>query len=111
MDGTGGALADSAEAGERRHSSRATVLWTGQLEGGGQVADCVLLNVGLTGAMVRTVEPFERSAPVTLHSYHFGELKGRVVWQDGNAIGLTFEDEPDLVIETLARALPELPAT
>ena len=108
MDGTGGEQADRAGADERRHHLRATVLWTGRLECGGQVADCILLNVGVTGAMVRMAVPFESSFPVTLHSYHFGELMGRVVWQDGNAIGLRFEDEPDRVIETLARALPEL---
>lgn len=110
MDETSGAQAGDQGAGERRQTSRATVLWTGQLQCRGQVADCILLNVGLTGAMVRTAVPIEHSFPVTLHSYHFGELTGRVVWQDGNAIGLSFEDEPDRVIETLARALSELPA-
>ena len=108
MDGTSGEQADQAGTGERRHHLRATVLWTGRLECDGQVADCILLNVGVTGAMVRMAVPFERSFPVTLHSYHFGELIGRVVWQDGNAIGLSFEDAPDRVIETLGRALPEL---
>ena len=108
MDGSSGVPACGDAAGERRETSRATVLWTGQLECAGQVADCIVLNVGLTGAMVRMAVPFERTFPVTLHSYHFGELTGRVVWQDGNAIGLSFEDEPDRVIETLARALPEL---
>jgi len=108
MDGTSGAQAGGDGAGERRQTSRAAVLWTGHLECAGQVVDCIVLNVGLAGAMVRMAVPFERSFPVTLHSYHFGELAGRVVWQDGNAIGLSFEDDPDRVIETLARALPEL---
>ncbi len=108
MDGTSGQQADRKDADERRRYLRATVLWTGHLECDGQVADCILLNVGVTGAMVRMAVPFERSFPVTLHSYHFGELMGRVVWQDGNAIGLRFEDEPARVIETLGRALPEL---
>ena len=108
MDGTSGERVDRAGAGERRNYLRATVLWTGRLECAGQVADCILLNVGVTGALVRMAVPFERSFPVTLHSYHFGELLGRIVWQDGNAIGLNFEDEPDRVIETLGRALPEL---
>lgn len=108
MDGTSGAGASADGTGERRQASRATVLWTGHLECAGQVADCIVLNVGLTGAMLRMAVPFERSFPVTLHSYHFGALAGQVVWQEGNAIGLSFEDEPERVIETLARALPEL---
>ena len=95
---------------ERRHKTRAAVLWTGSLECGGQVADCILLNVGAKGAMLRMAVPFERSLPVTLHSYHFGNLAGRVVWQDGNAIGVQFEEAPEQVIETLGRALPELAA-
>lgn len=95
---------------ERRHKRRAAVLWTGSLECGGQVADCILLNVGAKGAMLRMAVPFERSLPVTLYSYHFGNLAGRVVWQDGNAVGVQFEEAPEQVIETLGRALPELVA-
>ena len=108
MDETGGQQVNRAGTGERRHHLRAAVLWTGRLECDGQVADCILLNVGLSGAMVRMAVPFERSFPVTLHSYHFGELMSRVVWQDGNAIGLSFEDEPTRVVQSLGRALPEL---
>jgi hypothetical protein len=108
MNGISDDQGDWAGAGERRNFLRATVLWTGHLECDGQVADCILLNVGVTGAMVRMAVPFERGFPVTLYSYHFGELIGRVIWQDGNAIGLSFEDEPERVIETLGRALPEL---
>lgn len=95
---------------DRRHRQRAAVLWAASLECGDQVADCVVLNLGLTGALVRMAVPFERSYPVTLHSYHFGHLDGRVVWQEGNAVGLQFEGEPAQVVETLARALPELTA-
>ena len=102
--------ADPAPGGERRHKKRAAVLWTGSLECGGQVADCILLNVGARGAMVRMAVPFERSLPVTLHSYHFGNLVGRIVWQDGNAIGVQFEETPEQVIEMLGRALPDLAA-
>jgi hypothetical protein len=101
---------DPPPGGERRRRKRAAVLWTGRLECGGQVADCVLLDVGAKGARVRMAVPFERNLPVTLHCYHFGNLAGRVVWQDGNAIGLQFEDAPERVIEALGRALPELAA-
>jgi hypothetical protein len=108
MQGRNAAPVDRAPDDERRYNLRAAVLWTGSLECAGQVADCILLNVGVTGAMVRMAVPFERSLPVTLRSYHFGDLSGRVIWQDGNAIGVQFEEAPDQVIETLGRALPEL---
>lgn len=93
---------------DRRHQQRAAVLWAASLECGNQIADCVVLNLGLTGALVRMAVPFERSYPVTLHSYHFGHLDGRVIWQEGNAVGLKFEGAPEQVVETLSRALPEL---
>ena len=95
---------------ERRQQHRATVLWAASLECGDQIADCVVLNLGPTGALVRMAVPFERSYPVTLQSYHFGRIAGRVIWQDGNAIGLRFEDHPAQVIETLSEALPDLTA-
>lgn len=93
---------------DRRRRQRAAVLWAASLECGGQVADCVVLNLGLSGALLRMAVPFESSYPVTLRSYHFGHLDGRVIWQEGNAVGLQFEGEPAQVVETLSRALPEL---
>ncbi len=93
---------------ERRRQQRSAVLWAASLECGDQVADCVVLNLGLTGALLRLAVPFERSYPVTLRSYHFGHLDGRVIWREGNAVGLKFEGEPEQVVETLSRALPEL---
>ena len=99
-----------AMTGERRGQQRATVLWAASLECGDQVADCVVLNLGPTGALVRMAVPFERSYPVTLQSYHFGRIAGRVIWQDGNAVGLRFEDHPAQVVETLSEALPDLTA-
>lgn len=93
---------------DRRRRQRAAVLWAASLECGGQVADCVVLNLGLNGALLRMAVPFESSYPVTLRSYHFGHLDGRVIWQEGNAVGLQFEGAPEQVVETLSRALPEL---
>ncbi len=95
---------------EQRNNHRAAVVWSGSLECGDQVADCVLLNICAEGAMVRMAVPFERSSPVTLHCFHFGRIAGRVIWQDGNAIGLSFEERPEKVIEALVKALPELAA-
>lgn len=95
---------------ERRRQQRAAVLWAARLKGRNQVADCVVLNLGLTGALLRMAEPFERNHPVTLHSDHFGHLLGRVIWQEGNTVGLKFEGAPEQVVETLSRALPELTA-
>lgn len=101
---------EKPDAGERRCHQRAAVLWAASLKGANQVADCVVLNLGVTGALLRMAVPFERSFPVTLHSYHFGRLAGRVIWQEGNAVGLQFIEPPDRVVETLAPALPDLTA-
>ncbi len=97
---------DLIDAVNRRRHRRASVLWSATLESGPEASQCVLLNIGVCGAMVRTDTPWTRTAPVTLLSRRFGEFTGRVVWRSGTVVGLQFQDHPMGVTQTLARAMP-----
>lgn len=101
---------DIIDAVNRRQHPRATVLWSGTLESGEEASHCVLLNIGASGAMVRTEVPWTKKAPVTLLSRRFGEFTGRVVWRSGTVVGLQFQDHPIGVTQALARALPHFEA-
>ncbi len=87
----------------RRHFRRARVLWNASLESGGRAGDCVLLNIGSNGAMVRTAKPWDSATPVMLCSSHFGGLNGRVIWRRGAEVGLQFQDHPVSVLDALLR--------
>lgn len=93
---------------ERRQYPRAKVLWTGSLDHGGRTSDCVLLNIGARGAMARAVEVLPQKGAVTLRSFHFGRLSAEIVWREGNAFGLRFEQGPAEVRKVIGWQLPEL---
>ncbi|MDJ0608048.1 MAG: PilZ domain-containing protein [Kiloniellales bacterium] len=93
---------------ERRRHGRAKVLWTGNLDHGNRTSDCVVLNIGPHGAMARSLDLIPRGSRVMLQSFHFGRLAAEIVWQDGNALGLCFKDNPAAVRRALGWQLPEL---
>lgn len=93
---------------ERRRHLRAKVLWTGSLDHGGRTSDCVLLNIGARGAMARAVQAPPKDGTATLRSFHFGRLSGKIVWRDGNAFGLRFEQSPAEIRKVIGWQLPEL---
>lgn len=92
-----------AHSVNRRQFRRARVLWNARLENGGRAADCVLLNIGSNGAMVRTADPLDSATPVTLCSDHFGGLNGRMIWRRGAQVGLQFQDHPVSVLDAMLR--------
>ena len=96
---------------ERRQYRRAKILWTGSLDHGGRISECVLLNIGPRGAMARSVEALPQSGPATLQSFHFGRLNGEIVWRDGNAFGLRFTQGPAEIRKAIGWQLPELSLT
>ena len=87
----------------RRQFRRARVLWNASLENSGRAADCVLLNIGSNGAMVRTADPLDGATPVTLRSDHFGGINGRMIWRRGTQVGLQFQDHPVTVLDAMLR--------
>ncbi len=93
---------------DRRHYGRSHVILNGRLHGGVEEQDCVLLDLSASGAMVRLSDPAPSPAHVTVTTEHFGELRGRVVWQMHNVIGLRFADRPQQVARIVQAAAPHL---
>ena len=79
--------AETSSWNDRRLYARSHVVLNGRLRGGVEEQDCVLLDLSATGAMVRLSDPGPSRAHVAVSSEHFGELRGRVVWQMHNVVG------------------------
>ncbi len=93
---------------DRRLFARSHVIWDGRLKSGGQEQACVILDLSATGAMVRLREAATSPAHVGLCADRFGELHGRVVWQQDNVVGLSFAERPQQIARVLANAVPGL---
>ena len=86
-------ILDLAKDGrERRRHIRHSVLWKAEVYSGIRRSGCEILNISEGGARLRLEKSFTAAEEVTIRSIHFGERKGRVVWQDGNRLGIEFQD-------------------
>ena len=93
---------------ERRLYTRSHVVWNGRLRSGADEQDCVILDFSATGAMLRLADIDPQRASVTVATDHFGELRGRVVWQRENVVGVRFADRPQQVVRAVNEASPGL---
>lgn len=93
---------------DRRHHARRHVILNGRLRGGIDEQDCVLLDLSASGAMLRLSDPAPSPSHVAVTTEHFGELRGRVVWQVHNVVGLRFADRPQQIARIVRAAAPHL---
>jgi PilZ domain len=93
---------------DRRDYARRHVILNGRLRSGTEEQDCVLLDLSASGTMVRLSDPAPSPAHVAVTTEHFGELRGRVIWQVHNVIGLRFADRPQQVARVVQAAAPHL---
>ncbi len=93
---------------ERRLYTRSHVVWNGRLRSGADEQDCVILDFSATGAMLRLPDLDPQRAYVTVSADHFGELRGRVIWQRENVVGVRFADRPQQVARAVNEASPGL---
>ena len=91
---------------DRRHVYRKAVLWGGRLSCGGESTNCLVMNVSVGGAKLRAERFWNFVSPVTLEIDRFGSFKSDVAWQDGDLIGVKFQDSPEEIQERLGPALP-----
>lgn len=95
---------------EHRKFARTDVEWPGQLETGGQIIECTVLNLSANGAKLMLNEPVAgNSWSGTLSIPSLGSFKAKVAWstpKGSNEIGLTFSDPPAAIALVLAEALP-----
>jgi transposase len=93
---------------DRRLYGRSHVLWGARLLSGAGEQDCVILDLSAAGAMLRLSDPSVSPAHVAVSTDRFGKLRGRVMWQQGNVVGLRFSERPQLVARTVDGSLPQL---
>ncbi|SRR5579862_2397698 len=97
---------ETGTAEQRRHI-RKRVLWAARLDTAEGSFNCVILNVSRSGAKLRlpaatTLSPQE---PIELVFETFGELKGQIVWQRGDKMGIRFTTDPDQVAAIIGASL------
>jgi transposase len=71
---------------DRRLYGRSHVLWGARLLSAVGEQDCVILDLSAAGAMVRLSDASVSPAHVAVSADHFGKLRGRVMWQQGNVV-------------------------
>ena len=59
---------------------------------------CDVIDFSASGARIRLVDPMAEIPRMTLGLRHFGFFPARVVWRDGNDVGLNFDLAPDTVV-------------
>lgn len=83
-------LETAQDSRERRRHVRSSVLWRAEIYGGIRRSTCEVLNISISGARLRVPATFKPGSEVTVRSIHFGEHKGRVVWQEQDRMGIEF---------------------
>jgi len=93
---------------ERREHPRSRVLWMAMLDTPEGPLSCVIIDVSKTGAKLQfaaTIFPALVWQPVELHIEPMGSLRGEVVWQLGDKLGIRFTVAPDYVQRIVGSAL------
>jgi len=102
-DGTG----DPSPSGrERRRYERVTVLWQAKLGLADRALDCIIVNISASGALVQLSEQVTCSGTVSLSNPRIGTFSAEPVWQDGQRVGLNFNENVEEVAEVLGDILP-----
>lgn len=89
----------SAEPDDRRRHTRHPVMWSGTLAADTPfdryVLRCTIRNISISGVHVLVERTLDLDSEVSLRIDRLGEFKGRVVWNEGDKLGVQFEDAPD----------------
>jgi hypothetical protein len=105
---------EAAQSGaEKRRHKRRSGMWSAHLElGQDKRVGCVVLDLSDGGAKLLLKEPVAKSKIVTLISDRVGSRGGRIVWADGNRVGIEFlAGSAEIVGMTAAPYRPEFTAS
>jgi hypothetical protein len=87
---------------ERRSAERKNVALPGRLIFDKGSEDCTVYDISPRGANVTASEKVPSNRPITLKLTAHGEFIGKVVWRNGDRVGLEFlhlSDDPTLLQE------------
>jgi len=90
----------------QRRYERITVMWSGNLQVGQRTIGCIVMNVSAGGATLQVETPVVCNVTVTLETTRLGSLRSRVIWHQGDLVGLRFLEKPQKVARALGIALP-----
>ena len=79
-----------AGARERREFLRWPVFWSAKLADNQGSRDCMVLDFSPGGARLRTARAMAIGTRVTLGFPYAGQFGGKVVWRNGNFLGVRF---------------------
>lgn len=89
---------------ENRRSDRRKTLLSAKILSSGGIDDCVVHDLSIGGAEIRTIAALQASQKVTLEMPRIGEIPARVAWTSENLIGIQFlEDLEDEALSTLVQ--------
>lgn len=83
---------------ERRKLSRKEVMWVATLATSGADAECVVLNISKTGAMIRLIDTLEAVAETILSIPSYivmgrdNDIRCDTVWRNDDLLGVRFRD-------------------
>jgi hypothetical protein len=103
---TNGQAASEDNWDEKRRHKRKPVIFKGRLETDNGLDECIILDLSLGGAKLRTALQARAREPVTLVIERFGRLNAEVAWCRSGQIGLRFVDRPEHVQRTIGDAIP-----
>ena len=95
---------------EQRRFPRTGVIWSGTLQTDTETLKCTVLNLSANGAKLKLHAPMTSDRLMgTVAIPRLGSFKATVAWRGDETtgeIGVTFQDPPAAVAETLANVLP-----
>jgi len=101
-------LSTETESDERRDDARTSVLWSGKLRTAGQLTNCRIVNFSLKGVQLLAEKEIDCGLEVILWIERFGEFTTKLIWQDGESIGVQFDDPPKTIEARFGDSLPTL---
>ena len=99
-------LSTEAQSNERRDDARTSVLWSGKLRSAGQLTNCRIVNFSLKGVQLLAEKEIDCGLEVILWIERFGEFNTKLIWQDGESIGVQFNDPPKTIERRFGDSLP-----
>lgn len=99
---------------DKRKYKRKTVMWNGKLsllwgarlKGDAETVPGVVRDMSVSGAKFQTKKNFTATSGVVLEVPRFGSFNCHLIWQNGHIIGLSFDDTPEIIYNTVSSALP-----
>lgn len=95
----------SRKSKQQQRADRASVLWSGHLLYGDQVIDCLIVNISVRGALVRTENASVWQSSVILRNPRIGDLVAEVIGRENNELRLRFLGDDEKVAAIIGKAL------